>query len=313
MKTPILNLFKIYYGSYGIPAFNLFTAEQVMGVFRGASEANLPIIAAITPVARNYISNEMLKGMINSAANLYPDVEFSVHLDHGNVEHCLSAIESGFYDSIMIDASHEKYDKNISITSKIVEQAHSKGIAVEAELGVLSGIEDDISVSEYDSRFTNPDQVYEFVEKTHCDSLAVAIGTSHGAYKMKNVQGLRFDILREIQDQLNNYPIVLHGASNVPKEEIKRINNAGGKLEENAKGIELPEIRKAIKFGVSKINIATDLRLIWTRVHREFLKNSPELYDPIIPGKIYIEVLQSFVSQKCKSFCLSENNKVLVK
>lgn len=304
MKTPILNLYKTNYCNYGIPAFNIFNAEQVIGVFKGADEARLPIIVAITPVARNYITHEMLEGMINSAASLYPDVKFSVHLDHGNVEHCLSAIESGFYDSIMIDASHEKFENNISITSEIVERAHHKGIAVEAELGVLSGVEDDINVSEYDSRFTDPNQVYEFVEKTNCDSLAVAVGTSHGAYKMQNVNGLRFDILKKIQNQLDIFPIVLHGASNVPKEEIKRINNAGGKLEENAKGIDLEEIQKAISLGVSKINIATDLRLIWTRVHREYFNNSPELFDPIIAGKIYIEELQSFVNQKCKSFCL---------
>ncbi|MBU0474625.1 MAG: class II fructose-bisphosphate aldolase [Bacteroidetes bacterium] len=307
MKTPIINLFEKYYGIYGIPAFNVFTAEQIKGIFQGAQEASLPIIIAITPVARNYMSHNLLEGMIKAASNLFPTVEFSVHLDHGNYEHCLSAIESGFYDSVMIDASHEDFDKNISITSEIVKRAHDKGIAVEAELGVLSGVEDDISVSELNSRFTNPNQVKEFVDKTNCDSLAVAIGTSHGAYKMKNIAGLQLDILKQIQDLLGKYPIVLHGASNVPMDEVIRINKNGGNLEANAKGINIDEIRKAIQLGVCKINIATDLRLIWTRVHREFFNESPELFDPIIPGKKYINELESFVAAKCQSFCLDKD------
>lgn len=301
MKISLTQLFLKNYGIYGIPAFNVFSAEQVLGVFMGANKAELPVIVAITTAARKYISPEMLEGMITAAAKIYPSVTFSVHLDHGNVEHCLSAIESGFYDSIMIDASHEDFSKNIAITSEIVKKAHDKGIAVEAELGILSGVEDDISVSEKSSKYTDPDQVNEFVERTKCDSLAVAVGTSHGAYKLSAGQGLQLDILKRIQKILPGFPIVLHGASNVPHEEITRINNAGGNLNSSAKGIDPEEIKQAITFGVTKINVATDLRLLWTRIHREFFRDTPELFDMVVPGRMYIEELSEFVNLKCNS------------
>jgi fructose-bisphosphate aldolase class II len=304
MKSPVLNIFKKYYGIYGIPAFNVFNAEQVSGVFKGVDKAGLPVIIAITPAARNYMTHETLAGIIKAVSNLFPKVNYSVHLDHGNQEHCMSAIESGFYDSVMIDASHEEFYKNISITSEIVQRAHSNGIAVEAELGVLSGVEDHINISKNDSRYTKPEQVVEFVEKTQCDSLAVAIGTSHGAYKLSSGQGLQLHILEQIHKMLPGFPIVLHGASNVPADEIVRINNAGGNLKTTAKGISVEELRQAIKLGVAKINVATDLRLLWTRVHREFFKNESDQFDPVIPGKKYMEELQEFVYKKCKSLYL---------
>ncbi|MBK7979417.1 MAG: class II fructose-bisphosphate aldolase family protein [Ignavibacteriae bacterium] len=307
MKISLQKLYEKYYGSYGIPAFNVFTAEQVMGVFKGANKAELPIIIAITPAARNYISHEMLQAMISAAAILYPNVEFSVHLDHGNIDHCINAINSGFYDSVMIDASHETFENNISITSEIVNRAHEKGIAVEAELGVLSGVEDNINVSEFNSRFTDPDQASEFIKRTNIDSLAVAIGTSHGAYKLQNVDGLQFNILEKINNNQFGFPIVLHGASNVSKSEIIRINDVGGKLQNSAKGIEIEQIRRAIKLGISKINIATDLRLLWTRVHREFFMETPELFDPTIPGEKYINEISKLVYIKCISFFLGNN------
>lgn len=304
MKLKTADIFKKAYCKYGVAAFNVFNAEQVHGVFGGAQLAGIPIIVQITPAARNYISPEFLEGMTTSAAKVYPKTDFAVHLDHGTVEHCISAIESGFYDSVMIDASHEDFEKNIAVTSDIVNRAHSKGISVEAELGVLSGVEDDINISDDRSKYTNPEQVVEFVQRTGCDSLAVAVGTSHGAYKMSGDKGLRLDILKEIQQLLPGYPVVLHGASNVPQTEVERINQSGGQLKSSAKGVDEKELLQAISLGVTKINIATDMRLIWTRVHREFFKNTPELFDPVIPGKVYIEELKEFVKQKCESLII---------
>lgn len=304
MKQPTIKILKNAYGRYGVAAFNVFNAEQIHGVFGGAQIAETPIIVQITPASRNYTTPEFLEGLILSAAKVYPCTEYSVHLDHGNYEHCLSAIDSGFYDSVMIDASHEEFEKNISISSYIIKRAHDKGVGVEAELGVLSGVEDDINISDEKSKYTDPDQVVEFVEKTGCDSLAVAVGTSHGAYKMSGGGGLQLNILEKIQKQLPGFPIVLHGASNVPLDEIEKINQYGGNISSDAKGVNKDEMLEAIKLGVSKINIATDLRLIWTRIHREFFNNSPELFDPVIPGKIYIEELTKFVNEKCQSLKL---------
>jgi fructose-bisphosphate aldolase, class II len=305
MKLQTIDILKNAYGKYGVAAFNVFNAEQVHGVFAGAELAKVPVIIQITPAARNYINAKFLMGMIIAAEKIYPSVDYSVHLDHGNVEHCMNALESGFYDSIMIDASHENFEKNISITSEIVKEAHDKGVKVEAELGVLSGVEDDKSISDDRSKYTDPGQVVEFVNRTGCDSLAVAIGTSHGAYKMSGGKGLRLDILKEIQKLLPHFPIVLHGASNVPPEEVERINNAGGKLKADAKGVDEKELLEAIKLGVTKINIATDMRLIWTRVHREFFNETPDLFDPVVPGKKYMEELKKFVEQKCKSLIIN--------
>lgn len=304
MKQPTIEILNSAYGHYGVAAYNVFNAEQIHGVFGGAQNAETPIIIQITPAARNYTTPEFLEGMISSAAKVYPNTEFSVHLDHGNYEHCLSAIDSGFYGSVMIDASHEGFEENISISRDIVKRAHDKGIGVEAELGVLSGIEDDIRISAEKSKYTDPDQVVEFVEKTECDSLAVAVGTSHGAYKMSGGGGLQLNILEKIQKLLPGFPIVLHGASNVPLDEIEKINKYGGNISSLAKGVNKNEILDAIKFGVTKINIATDLRLIWTRIHREFFINTPELFDPVIPGKMYIEELTKFVNNKCRSLKL---------
>jgi fructose-bisphosphate aldolase, class II len=302
MRLSTSEILKNAYGKYGVPAFNVFNAEQVHGILGGAELVDTPIIVQITPAARNYMHPVFLEAMIKDAEVVYPSANFAVHLDHGNEEHCLSAIESGFYNSVMIDASHEKFEKNISITSAIVKIAHTKGISVEAELGVLSGVEDDLS-NKY-SKFTNPEQVVKFVELTECDSLAVSIGTSHGAYKMSGGEGLQLDILKEIHEKLYGFPIVLHGASGVPKTEIEKINQYGGKLKSTAKGVDEKELLQAIKYGVTKINVATDMRLIWTRVHREFFQNSPELFDPVIPGKKYMEELKQFVKNKCQSLII---------
>jgi fructose-bisphosphate aldolase class II len=272
--------------------------EQIHGLFSAAEKANAPFIVQTTPVARNYAHSEMLLSMISAAAKIYPKTVFAVHLDHGNMEHAIQSIKSGGYNSVMIDASHEPFEKNILLTKKVVEKAHQINISVEAELGVLSGIEDDLNIDEKHKKFTQPSEVEQFVKRTGCDSLAIAIGTSHGAYKFSGEQGLQFEILKEIQKRLPGFPLVLHGGSAINIEEIQRINAAGGQLGTDAKGVSNKELLKAIELGVCKINIATDARLIWTRVHREFFKLSPAQFDPIIPGKTYINELEKFNLEK---------------
>lgn len=299
MRVSIKELYKVAYGKYGLGAFNVFNAEQVHGLFRGARQAGAPIIVQLTPVARNYMHPEMLHAILKGAEKIYPEVTFTVHLDHGNTEHCLQAIESGYYDSVMIDASHETFGENIRITSEIVQKAHARGIAVEAELGILSGVEDHLSIEEQHARCTDPAQAAEFVARTGCDALAVAVGTSHGAYKFSGGKGLQLEVLKEIQHSIPGFPLVLHGASSVPLTEVNRINKAGGKLLEEAKGTDAKELLEAIHLGVSKVNIATDMRLIWTRVHREFFQETPEKFDMVLPGKCYMDELAQFVATKC--------------
>ena len=292
------DLFNKCYGRYAIPAVNVFTMEQVLGLFKAGAQANAPFLVQLTPVARNYANPLMMIAMINAAAKIYPKAVYCVHLDHGNEAHVFDAIKSNQYQSVMIDASHDDFENNIKRTSEVVKVAHKSGVFVEAELGVLSGVEDDISIDEKDSKYTNPSEVVEFVTRTKCDSIAVAVGTSHGAYKFSGGQGIQFDILKEIQERIPNFPTVLHGGSSVNDVEIKRINTAGGQLNQNAAGVSQEEIVEAIKYGICKINIATDTRLLWTRVHREFFRDSPELFDPINPGKTYIEEYVKFMQQK---------------
>ncbi len=298
MLVSASKIFKKCYGRYGIAAVNIWNMEQVHSLFGAAQKANAPFIVQTTPVARKYASAEMLLAMISAAARLYPKTVFAVHLDHGNKKHAFDCIESGGYNSVMIDASHEPFEKNISITKEVVAKAHLKNISVEAELGVLSGIEDDLTVDETHKKFTQPSEVEEFVSRTGCDSLAVAVGTSHGAYKFSGEQGLQFEILKEIQKRLPGFPLVLHGGSTVNMNEIQRINAAGGQLGTDAKGVSDKELLKAIELGVCKINIATDARLIWARVHREFFKLSPAQFDPIIPGKTYMNEFEKFIHEK---------------
>ena len=298
MLTSIKDIFQNCYGKYGIAAVNVWCMEQVHALFCAAEKADAPFIVQTTPVARNYANADMLLSIIQSAARIYPKAVFAIHLDHGNVEHALTCIHSGNYNSVMIDASHEIYQDNISITKTIVEKAHPHGIAVEAELGILSGVEDDLVVDEKHTQFTSPAEVEDFVTQTHCDSLAVAVGTSHGAYKFTGENSLQFDILKEIQERLPGFPLVLHGGSAVDINEIERINASGGQLGTDAKGVSQEQLLRAIGYGVCKINIATDARLIWTRVHREFFNQSPEQFDPIVPGKSYMKALEAFNLEK---------------
>lgn len=286
------------YGKYAIPAVNVFTMEQVLGLFSAGEKANAPFIVQLTPAARNYADPRMLEAMVTAAAKIYPRSVFAVHLDHGDEAHAMDAIASGNYQSVMIDASHDDFENNVARTIEVVKKAHASKVFVEAELGVLSGVEDDMSIDAELARYTQPSQVEEFVNLTDCDSLAVAVGTSHGAYKFSGGKGIQFNILKEIQALLPNFPIVLHGGSAVNKSEIDRINQAGGKLSEGASGVSPEEIVKSIGYGVCKINIATDSRLLWTRVHREFFRDSPELFDPVIPGKAYIGEYEKFMFQK---------------
>ncbi len=291
-------LYEKCYGKYAIAAVNVFTMEQVHGLFRAGQKANAPFLVQMTPVARNYAHSDMLLAMIDAAAKIYPKATYGIHLDHGTESHAFDAITSGKYNSVMIDASHYDFNENVRRTKAVVDKAHEKKVFVEAELGVLSGVEDDISIDEKLAKYTQPDEVELFIEETHCDSLAVAVGTSHGAYKFSGGQGIQFGILEEIQQRLPKFPIVLHGGSAVNQKEIERINKSGGNLNEGAAGVSPDEIIKSISYGVCKINIATDTRILWARVHREFFRDTPEQFDPIIPGKEYMDAYEKFMLEK---------------
>jgi len=298
MLVSTRDIFRSCYGRYAVAAVNVWNMEQIHGLFSAAQKARAPFIVQTTPVARNYANPGMLISMISAAASIYPDTLFAIHLDHGNREHALQSIDSGSYNSVMIDASHEAFRENISLTREIAVKAHAKEITVEAELGVLSGVEDELVIEGKMEKYTRPAELEEFVKETACDSLAVAVGTSHGAYKFSGGKGLQFDILGEIQDRLPGFPLVLHGGSAVNMEEIQRINAAGGQLGVDAKGVSDEELVKALEYGVCKVNIATDARLIWTRVNREFFKYTPAQFDPIIPGKSYMDAFEEFLLEK---------------
>ncbi len=291
------DLFKHAYGKYAIGAYNINNMEQCMGLFQGCMDSQAPFIIQISKGARTYTHTKMLEAVIRAADAIFPDAIFAVHLDHGDYETCVDCINSGFYSSVMIDASHESFDKNIEITRSVVELAHAKGLVVEAELGKLGGVEEHVAVDEADAKLTNPEEAKEFVERSGCDSLACAIGTSHGAFKFSGSQGLRFDVLAEIQKALPGFPLVMHGSSSVPQEEVARINAAGGKIA-GAKGVDDNEFKRAGELGVTKINIDTDGRLVWTRVHREFFQQTPEKFDLRDPGKVFMKEYAKFIAEK---------------
>jgi len=290
-------LFELAYGRYAIGAYNINNLEQTMGLFQGCLESQAPFIIQISKGARTYTHKKMLEGLIRSADEVFPNAIFAVHLDHGDEETCYDCINSGFYSSVMIDASHEDFDTNIAITKRVVEAAHAKGIVVEAELGQLGGVEEHVKVDEGSAKLTNPDQAKEFVSRTGCDSLACAIGTSHGAFKFSGGQGLHFDVLEEIQKRLPRFPLVMHGSSSVPQDEVARINASGGKLA-GAKGVDADQFKRAGQLGVTKVNIDTDGRLVWTRVHREFFLSQPEKFDLRDPGKIFMKEYAKFIVEK---------------
>ena len=297
MIVTTAQLFKHAYGKYAVGAYNINNAEQAMGLFRGCIDSQAPFIIQISKGARKYTDKRMLEAIIRAAGEIFPDAIYAVHLDHGDEETCYDCIKSGFYSSVMIDASHEPYDQNVAITKRVVEAAHAKGLSVEAELGMLGGVEEDIKVEDGHATLTNPAEAEDFVKKTGCDSLACAIGTSHGAYKFKGRQSLHFDVLRKIQALLPNFPLVMHGSSSVPKDEVDRINAAGGKMP-NAVGVDPKEYLPAAKLGVTKVNIDTDGRLVWSRVHREYFRDKPEDFDFRPPGKIFMTEYAKFIASR---------------
>ena len=291
-------LFKIAYGRFAVGAYNINNMEQALGLFQGNIQSKAPFIVQLSRGSRKYANVKMIEAIIRAAGEIYPEAVFAGHLDHGDEEAAMDCIESGFYSSVMIDASHFSFDENIAITKRIVDRAHAKGISVEAELGMLGGVEEDIKVDEKHAMLTDPDEAAEFVERSGCDSLAVAIGTSHGAYKFSGGQGLHFDRLAEIQKQLPDYPLVMHGSSSVPQEEVACINEAGGSIPTTARGVDEDEFARAVPLGVTKVNIDTDGRLVWTRVHREFFRDQPEKFDFRNPGKIFVAEYANFIAHK---------------
>ncbi|NQT12367.1 MAG: class II fructose-bisphosphate aldolase [Planctomycetes bacterium] len=303
-------LFKHAYGNYAVGAYNINNLEQTIGLFRGNlgkskknddpvdASQSAPFIIQISKGARSYTDKRFLEAMIRTAGEVFPEAIFAVHLDHGDEEACYDCIESGFYSSVMIDASEFELPKNIEITKRVADRAHDKGIVVEAELGMLGGVEEHVQVSEEEACLTNPSEAAEFIEKSSCDSLAVAIGTSHGAYKFAGSQGLHFDVLTEIQKNVPaGFPLVMHGSSSVPKAWVDRINNAGGKLG-GAKGVAEDQYLPAAKLGVCKVNIDTDGRLVWCAIHRESFRDDPENFDLRPPGKLFMPAYADYIAHK---------------
>ena len=288
-------LFQQAYGKYAVGAYNINNLEQTMGLFKGNVESRAPFIVQLSKGARSYSHKLMLETMMTTADQIFPEAVFAVHLDHGDEATCMDCINSGVYSSVMIDASHEVLEKNIEITKRVVDAAHAKGLVVEAELGLLKGVEEDVESDEH--VYTKPEEAEYFVKQSGCDSLACAIGTSHGAFKFSGDQKLRFDILEEIQRRLPGFPLVMHGSSSVPKDEVARINAAGGNIQ-GASGVDAAQFLGAAKLGVTKINIDTDGRLVWCRVHREFFRDQPEKFDLRDAGKVFIPEYARFIAAK---------------
>ena len=279
---PLVNtrdMFKrAYEGGYAIGAFNVNNMEIIQGIMEGATAEKAPVILQVSAGARKYANHTYLMKLIEAAVET-SGLPIAVHLDHGpDFETCKSCIDGGF-TSVMVDGSHLSFEENIALTRRVVEYAHDRNITVEAELGRLAGVEDDIKVSHEDSSYTRPEDVEEFVTKTGCDSLAIAIGTSHGAFKFKGEPKLRFDILEDVGRRLPGFPIVLHGASSVIPEYVAMINQYGGKMD-GAQGVPETMLRQAASMAVCKINIDSDLRLAFTGVIRKHFAEHPDHFDP---------------------------------
>ena len=271
---------KAYKGGYAIGAFNVNNMEIIQGITGAAADLKAPVILQVSKGARAYANRTYLMKLVEAAV-IDTGLPICLHLDHGDTfELCKSCIDDGF-TSVMIDASSKPFAENIALTRQVVEYAHDHGVVVEAELGTLAGIEDEVNVSAEDSSYTRPEEVQEFVEKTGCDSLAIAIGTSHGAYKFKpgTKPQLRFDVLEEVEKKLPGFPIVLHGSSSVPQEFVEKINKFGGNMP-GAIGVPEDQLRKAASMAVCKINIDSDLRLAMTASIREYLAEHPDHFDP---------------------------------
>jgi len=287
---------KAYDGGYAIGAFNVNNMEIVQGITEAAAELNAPLILQVSKGARKYANHTYLMKLVEIIETGLP---IALHLDHGDsFELCKSCIDGGF-SSVMIDASSKPFEENIALTKQVVEYAHDHGVVVEAELGTLAGIEDEVKVSHEDSSYTRPEDVQEFVERTGCDSLAIAIGTSHGAYKFKpgTKPQLRFDILEDVEKRLPGFPIVLHGSSSVPQEFVRIINENGGNMP-GAIGVPEDQLRQAASMAVCKINIDSDLRLAMTASIRKYFTEHPDHFDPrqyLGPGR---EAIKEMVKHK---------------
>ena len=298
---------KAYEGGYAIGAFNVNNMEIVQAITEAAGELHSPVILQVSAGARKYANATYLRKLVEAAVIENPDIPIALHLDHGaDFEICKSCIDGGF-TSVMIDASKYPFQENIEITKKVVEYAHARGVVVEAELGKLAGIEDDVNVSAEDSSYTQPEEVEEFVSKTGVDSLAIAIGTSHGAFKFKpgTKPQLRFDILHEIEKKIPGFPIVLHGASSVPQEYVKIINEHGGALKD-AIGVPEEQLREAARSAVCKINIDSDLRLGLTAGIRQVMFEHPDYFDPRQYLTVARQNVKDVVAHKIKDVLGSE-------
>ena len=289
---------KAYKGGYAIGAFNVNNMEIIQGITGAAAKLKAPVILQVSKGARSYANRTYLMKLVEAAV-IEAGLPICLHLDHGDsFEICKSCIDDGF-TSVMIDASSKPFAENIALTRQVVEYAHDRGVVVEAELGTLAGIEDEVNVSAEDSSYTRPEEVEEFVSKTGCDSLAIAIGTSHGAYKFKpgTKPQLRFDVLEEVEKKLPGFPIVLHGSSSVPQEFVEKINKFGGNMP-GAIGVPEDQLRKAASMAVCKINIDSDLRLAMTASIREYLTMHPDHFDPRQYLKPARQAIEDMVSHK---------------
>lgn len=290
---------------FAIGAFNVNNMEIIQGIVDAAAKENSPVILQASSSAIKYARIPYLKKMIEAALEEH-DIPLVLHLDHGpDFKTCKMCIDNGF-TSVMIDGSKYDFEENVTLTKKVVDYAHSKGVVVEAELGKLAGIEDDVNVAASDAMYTDPEQAREFVERTGCDSLAIAIGTSHGAYKFKGEAKLRFDILHKVKELIPNTPIVLHGASTVITELVELCNNNGGNIP-GAKGVPDEILHQASLEGVSKINVDTDLRLAMTGAIREVFNNDPAVFDPrkyMAPAR---DLIEKTVSHKIRDVFGSSN------
>ena len=275
---------------FAVGAFNINNMEFVQGIMDAAAEENSPVILQTSSSAIKYARIPYLRKMIEAGLEEH-DIPVALHLDHGpDFETCKLCVDNG-YTSVMFDGSKYDFEKNIELTKQVVDYAHEHGVVVEAELGKLAGVEDDVNVAENDAMYTDPEQALEFVQRTGCDSLAIAIGTSHGAYKFKGEARLRFDILEKVKDLMPNVPIVLHGASTVIPEYVEMCNKYGGNMP-GAKGVPDEMLHEASKRGVSKINVDTDLRLAMTAAIRKVFVETPEQFDPrkyLGPGRDFIK------------------------
>ena len=289
---------KAYDGGYAIGAFNVNNMEIVQGITEAAAELRAPLILQVSKGARAYANHTYLMKLVEAAV-IETGLPICLHLDHGDsFELCKSCIDGGF-TSVMIDASSKPFEENIAITKQVVEYAHDHGVVVEAELGTLAGIEDEVKVEEGHASYTRPEEVQEFVERTGCDSLAIAIGTSHGAYKFKpgTKPQLRFDVLEAVEKNLPGFPIVLHGASSVPQNFVEEINKYGGNMP-GAIGVPEDQLRQAAKSAVCKINIDSDLRLAMTATIRKFFAEHPDKFDPREYLKPAREAIKQMVAHK---------------